>query len=131
MLLTITGLAGKPLTRPSATLSPSDGERDGVRGVWCIPPFLIGNWYHPPNLAIIRQCGLTRIPLQPAPGDLREAPKRNLSSSVTTPEILRRKEWKPNTGIYDKSVFDERQPRTTSSLLQMKNTSCQIGRAHV
>ena len=23
---------GKPLTRPSATLSPSDGERDGVRG---------------------------------------------------------------------------------------------------
>jgi len=24
--------AGKPLTRPSATLSPSDGERDGVRG---------------------------------------------------------------------------------------------------
>jgi excinuclease ABC subunit A len=25
-------VAGKPLTRPSATLSPSDGERDGVRG---------------------------------------------------------------------------------------------------
>ena len=24
---------GKPLTRPSATLSPSDGERDGVRGI--------------------------------------------------------------------------------------------------
>jgi len=24
---------GRPLTRPSATLSPSDGERDGVRGV--------------------------------------------------------------------------------------------------
>jgi protein SCO1 len=24
--------AGRPLTRPSATLSPSDGERDGVRG---------------------------------------------------------------------------------------------------
>ena len=26
-------LAGKPLTRPSATLSSSDGERDGVRGL--------------------------------------------------------------------------------------------------
>jgi DNA helicase-2/ATP-dependent DNA helicase PcrA len=26
------GLASHPLTRPSATLSPSDGERDGVRG---------------------------------------------------------------------------------------------------
>ncbi len=26
-------VAGKPLTRPSDTLSPSDGERDGVRGV--------------------------------------------------------------------------------------------------
>jgi DNA helicase-2/ATP-dependent DNA helicase PcrA len=26
------GLANNPLTRPSATLSPSDGERDGVRG---------------------------------------------------------------------------------------------------
>lgn len=25
--------SGKPLTRPSATLSPTDGERDGVRGV--------------------------------------------------------------------------------------------------
>jgi hypothetical protein len=30
--------------RRSATLSPSDGERDGVRGVWRILPFVIGNW---------------------------------------------------------------------------------------
>jgi len=28
----------KPLARPSATLSPSDGERDGVRGVRCYSP---------------------------------------------------------------------------------------------
>src|SRR5687767_14868546 len=26
-------IVGNPLTRPSATLSPSDGERDGVRGI--------------------------------------------------------------------------------------------------
>jgi len=31
-LLTSQELA--PLTRPEATLSPSDGERDGVRGRW-------------------------------------------------------------------------------------------------
>src|ERR1017187_10631603 len=42
--MTIGGLAGRPLTRPSAPLSPSDGERDGVRGVWSIPPFVFGNW---------------------------------------------------------------------------------------
>src|ERR1017187_10987397 len=42
--MTIGGLAGRPLTRPSALLSPSDGERDGVRGVWSIPPFVFGNW---------------------------------------------------------------------------------------
>src|ERR1019366_1643073 len=43
--MTIGGLFVKPLTRPSATLSPSDGERDGVRGVQIIPPLLFGNWY--------------------------------------------------------------------------------------
>ena len=36
----------QPLTRPSATLSPSDGERDGVRGVRVIQPILFGKWYH-------------------------------------------------------------------------------------
>ena len=41
----IGGLAGKPLTRPPATLPPSDGERDGVRGVWSIPPFVFAKWY--------------------------------------------------------------------------------------
>src|ERR1017187_1972918 len=43
--MTISGLAGIPLTRPAATLSPSDGERDGVRGVSSIPPLLFGHWY--------------------------------------------------------------------------------------
>src|ERR1035441_1017696 len=43
--MTISRLAGLPLTRPSATLSPSDGERDGVRGDWSIPPLLFGNWF--------------------------------------------------------------------------------------
>src|ERR1039458_3209751 len=38
--MTTSGLAGKPLTRPSANLSPSDG----VRGVWSIPPLVFGNW---------------------------------------------------------------------------------------
>src|ERR1039458_5529416 len=43
--MTISGLAGIPLTQPAATLSPSDGERDGVRGVSSIPPLLFGHWY--------------------------------------------------------------------------------------
>jgi hypothetical protein len=51
--MTISGLAGKPLARPLATLSPSDGERDGVRGIWCIPPLLIGNWYHMHNMGTL------------------------------------------------------------------------------
>ena len=43
----ITGeLNDQPLTRPSATLSPSDGERDGVRGVRVIQPILFGKWYN-------------------------------------------------------------------------------------
>jgi hypothetical protein len=39
------GLASQPLTRLSATPSPSDGERDGVRGFRMIGPFLMGKWY--------------------------------------------------------------------------------------
>ena len=31
--VTIGKVAGQPLTRPSATLSPSDGEREGVRDI--------------------------------------------------------------------------------------------------
>ena len=42
--MTTGGLAGHPLTRPSATLSPTGGE-GRVRGRLDISPFLIGNWY--------------------------------------------------------------------------------------
>jgi hypothetical protein len=43
--MTTGGLNGLPLTRPSATLSPSDGERAGVRGLCWIHPILFGKWY--------------------------------------------------------------------------------------
>jgi hypothetical protein len=43
--MTTGGLNGQPLTRPSATLSPSYVERDGVRGVRRIQTILFGKWY--------------------------------------------------------------------------------------
>src|ERR1022692_730333 len=61
--MTTSGLTGKPLTLPSATLSPSDGERDGVRGVWSIPPLVFGNWSElPPGRAGRRAVAPPRLP---------------------------------------------------------------------
>src|ERR1035438_6980763 len=61
--MTTSGLTGTALTRPSATLSPSDGERDGVRGVWSIPPLVFGNWSElPPERAGRRAIAQPRLP---------------------------------------------------------------------
>jgi hypothetical protein len=46
--------ARQPLTRPSATLSPSDGERDGVRGFRWIVRYMFGVFALKPGL---QTCG--------------------------------------------------------------------------
>ena len=45
----------QPLTRPSDTLSPSDGERDGVRGRFIIP--CVVHWKVGHYAALVRQEG--------------------------------------------------------------------------
>ena len=55
--ITTGGMAGKPLNRRSATLSPSDGERAGVRGGCVIPPLPFANWH---QHQLSQNCGFGR-----------------------------------------------------------------------
>ena len=39
------GAMNIPLTRPSGTLSPAEGERDGVRGAWFMGSLDLAYWF--------------------------------------------------------------------------------------
>ena len=51
LLLRLSG--SKREHRHSGSFPPSDGERDGVRGAWSIPPLVFGNWNEVPKTPVL------------------------------------------------------------------------------
>jgi RHS repeat-associated protein len=120
-----------PLTRPSDTLSPSDGERDGVRGDFIVPSVV--HWRVGHYAAMVRQVGDRYLMEDPTFGNTVWATRQALEAETSgyflippgdLPRGWRRVDAKEGASVWGKGITTASDPKPTGPDDPKKPTPC-------